>query len=316
MLPFVFFPSMQVDEIQDPFSWDFQLDTTDAGRNFHRRNDGHEIQRPDVVDDCCLGLLLQARIDRIIHGYIKSGTGPATLIIFGFRFHGIDEDRRFKKAEITITFQDEGKQPRNDPEVVALWPNGSFTLGEPLEVEVEESSGGEAGLSVTGGVGVQGGGQALRRWGRKIGYKRPVNNASLTGSIILDTNIREYGRNNAIHLTLNESKMTSSGIVTDFRAAVLLRRQSPEDTFTGTVIMKADAHFAYNAVKGAREVFGGSPVNDPIIFSPGIQYLRPKTLLGALETQLEEEIDDCNLGGVSIESLAVMQGITVLANPV
>ncbi|KAJ0374621.1 hypothetical protein COL26b_007087 [Colletotrichum chrysophilum] len=305
---------MQSDQMQGPFSWDFQLDTKEAGREFHRRNDGREIQRPDIVDDCCRGLLLQARIDRIIHGHELNGTGPATLIIFGFRFHGLDEDRRFKQARIIITFQDEEKQHGNDPEVITLWPNGNFTLGEPLEVEVEESSGGEAGVNVTGGAGIQGGGQVLRRWERKIGFKKSIDKISLTGSIMLDTDIREYGRNNAIRITISESKIASPGIVTDLRAAVLLRRQSLDDTFLGTIKMKADAHFAYNALRGARAIFGGSPHNDPIIFKPGVQYLRPKTLSGVLEDKLAEQVDERNLGGVAIEGLAGVLGSTVLPN--
>lgn len=119
----------------DLFSFEVQLNTEDAGREFHRYNDGDEIQRPDVVDDCCSNLLLMARIDRIIHGNETENGSPATLVIFGFRFHGISEMRRFKRAIITITFRDEQKRSgAADPEVIALWPNGDFTLGEPTVV--------------------------------------------------------------------------------------------------------------------------------------------------------------------------------------
>ncbi|KAK1480505.1 hypothetical protein CTAM01_14345 [Colletotrichum tamarilloi] len=302
---------MATQDEKDPFAFDIQLNTEEEGRDFHRKNDGHQIQRPDVVDDCCRGLLLQTRVDRIVHGHEINGSSPATLIVFGFRFHGIDEYRRFKQATVTINFQDEKKRSGNDPEVVALWPNGDFTLGEPTEVEVEETSGGEAGASVTAGSGIQGGGHLTRKWERKLNHKR-TDRSTLTGSIILDMSVRDYGPNNAVRLTIRENKTAASGIVIDFRAALLLRRQN-YDSFLGTVKLEAKAHFSYNALKGLRDILGLSPANDPVIFKPGVQYLRPPTQAAFLETKLAKEIDDANLNADALEGLAGVLGTTVLA---
>jgi hypothetical protein len=295
----------------DPFSFVIQLTTEDAGRNYHRKNDGDQIQRPDVVDDICQGLLLQARIDRVVHGHIRAGGDLATLVVFGFRFHGIDDNRRFKQATITISFQDEQKQNKADPEVIALWPNGDFTLGQSTEIDVEETSGGEAGANVTGGAVVQGGGHTTMKWERRQNYKK-MDRSTLTGSIILDTKIRDFGANNAIRLTLNENKAAGSGLVTDFRAAVLLKRINDTDIFLGAVTMKAKANFLYDAIRGLRDVTGFSPPNDPVRFKPGFQYLRPPTLARFMENKLAEEVERDNLNATKLDELAGVLGTTVL----
>ncbi|KAK3291438.1 uncharacterized protein B0H64DRAFT_409031 [Chaetomium fimeti] len=300
-------------QAHDPFAFSIQLNTEEEDRGFRRENDGDEIQRPDVVDDCCQGLLLMSRIDRIVHGREVKDGSLATLVVFGFRFHGIDENRRFKQAVINVTFQDEQKRERADPEVIALWPNGDFTLGEPTELQVEETDGGEAGGEVQGGVAAAtGGGHIVRKWERKLSYKK-AERARLTGSIVLDTDIRRFGRNNGFRLTLTEDTKAATGLVTDLRAAVLLRRANDTDRFTATVKITAKAHFAYNVIRGIRDISGLSPRNDPVIFKPGVQYLRPASLGDFLEEKLQANIDEDNLNSGGLGGYAGVLGSTVLA---
>jgi hypothetical protein len=293
-------------EEKDPFSFNIQLNTDEEYCGF---------QRPDVVDDYCLDLLLQGRIDRIVHGHETKDGNPATLIVFGFRFHGIDKNRRFKRAIVTILFQDERKRNRADPEVIALWPNGDFTLGEPTGITVDDTVGGDAGLNLTSGTIVQGGGNASRKWEQKKSYKK-TDRASLTGSIILDTSIRESGKNNAVRLTINEDTTATSGLVTDFRAAVLLRRKNDTDNFLGTVKIKAEANILYNAIRGLRDISGFSPGNDPVKFKPSQQYLREATLSRFLKDKLAEHIDDENLNTAKLDGLAGVLGTTALATSI
>jgi hypothetical protein len=304
-----------ISEEKDPFSFDIQLSTEQEDRDWRRKNDGDEIQRADVVDDLCAGLLLQARIDRIVHGHETENGSPATLIVFGFRFHGLDEKRRFKQATITILFQDEKKRTRADPEVIALWPNGDFTLGEPTEIDVEDTKGAEVGADVTGGTVVQAGAHVTRAWERKQSFKK-TDRSTLTGSIILDTDIREFGPNNAVRLTINEDTAATSGLVTDFRAAVLLKRKNETGFFLGTVKIKAKAHFAYNAIRGIRDIAAFRPRDDPVKFKPGEQYVRPATLAGFLEAKLAEKVDEKNLNTTHLDSLAGVLGTTVLATTI
>lgn len=302
---------------KDEFSFDIQLNTDTEDRGYHQRNDGDEIQRPNIIDDICKGLLLQARIDRIVHGYEtergeREPPTPATLVIFGFRFHGIDENRRFRQATVSILFQDEMKRTKADPEVIAFWPNGDFTLGQTTPMSVEDTIGGEAGGSVGG---PQGGSQATLKWERKRNYERS-DHASLTGSITLDMDVREYGPNNAVRLTINENTTATSGIVTDFRAAVLLRRKNDKDRFLAFVKIKAKGNFSYNSVRGLRDLSGNSPPNDAVIFQPGMQYLRPATLARFMESKLAEEIDEKNLTTTRLEDVTDVLTTTVLGTSI
>jgi hypothetical protein len=299
-------------EEKDEFSFGIQLNTVAEDRDYHRKNYGDEIQRPDVIDDICKGLLLQARIDRIVHGHETENGNPATLVVFGFRFHGIDENRRFRQAIITIVFQDEMKRTEADPEVIALWPNGDFTLGETTPIDVEDTIGGEAGGNVGG---PQGGGQATLNWERKRSYKKS-DRATLTGSIMLDMSVRDYGPNNAVRLTINENATATSGLVTDLRAAVLLRRKNDTDRFLAFVKIKAKGNFFYNTVRGLRDLSGNSPPNDPVIFKPGVQYLRPATLARFMEIKLAEKIDDKDLNAARLDDLAGVLATTVLGTSV
>jgi len=290
-----------------------QLTTDQEKRDTHRLDESpYQIQRPDVVDDLCNGLLLQARIDRIIHGHESDGGSPATLIVFGFRFHGIDDERRFRQAVITILFRDEKKRNSYDPEVVALWPNGDFILGEPTEVEVEKKNATEVGADLTGGTVVQGGGHVVQKWEHTQSFKKS-DKSTLTGSIVLDTEVRYTGANNAVRLTISENRTAGSGVVTEFRAAVLLKRKNNSDTFMSTVKMKGKVDFLYSFVRGLRNATGLAAPNGAVRFKPGVQYLRPPTSGGLMEAKLAEEIDMNKLTAANLDGLAGVLGTTVLA---
>ncbi|UKZ82547.1 hypothetical protein TrVFT333_010336 [Trichoderma virens FT-333] len=297
-----------IPEEADPFSFNIQFNAEEENRGFHRKNYAGEIQRHNVVDDYCLGLLLKGRIDRIIHGWETEGGNPATLVIFGFRFHGISETRRFKQATITITFQDEKKRDDEDPEVIAMWPDGDFTLGKPTQVAMEDTRGAEANVGISGGTPIQP--QVALKWERKRGYTKE-SRASLTGSTILNMSIREYGEDNAAYLTIREDSAAASGLITEFRVAVLLRRRNQTDKFSATINLKAKANFLYNTFRGLRDISGFSPANDPVIFQPGIQYLRTNS--DFLNGELAGEVDEKNLTKAKLEGLAGVLSTTVLS---
>ncbi|EHK47859.1 hypothetical protein TRIATDRAFT_316835 [Trichoderma atroviride IMI 206040] len=282
---------------QDGFSFNLQLNAVNENRGFHRKNYRGQIQRSNVIDDICQGMLLMGRIDRIIHGRETEDGSPATLVIFGFRFHGADEKRRFKQATITITFRDAKERDDSDPEVVNMWPNGDFTLGHPTRVDVVDSDGTQAGLAVSGNSILQVSGNAAKNWEQQRSYTRETRSL-LTGSIMLDMGIRKYGENNAVRITVTEDPLSSSGLTTDFRTAVLLKRKREDDKFQATVNIKAKAHFLYNAIQGMRDISGFSPANDPITFQPGVQYLGPFSL--------NEEVDANNLNEAKLAHLAGM----------
>ena len=126
--------------------------------------------------------------------------------------------------------------------------------------------------------------------------------------------VRDFGPPNAVLLTIKEDETAKSGLVTDFRAAVLLLRKNDVDQFTAKVSVNAKANFYYDLVKGLRDVVGSSPANDPILFKPGPehQYIRSPTLARYLEERLAEEVDEQSLNTHKLDRLVGVLGSTVL----
>ena len=196
--------------------------------------------------------------------------------------------------------------------MIAFWPNGDFTLGEMTVIDVENTIDGEAG----GNVGVpQGGGQATLKLERKQSYKKS-DRMTLTGSVMLDMSVRNHGPNNAVRVTIKENATAASGIMTDFRAAVLLRRKNDTDKFRTFVKTKAKGNFIYDTVRGLRDLSGDSPPKDPVIFKPDVQYLRPATLARYMESQLPENVDEGNLSAARLDDLGNVFATTVLGTAV
>ncbi|KAK6515990.1 hypothetical protein TWF281_004580 [Arthrobotrys megalospora] len=284
-------------ESKDPLIFPpIQFRTTEGDLGYHSKNDGDENQRPDIVDDLCMGLHLQARIDRVTHGLDTENGKPASLIVFGFRFHGIHKGRRLRTAEINILFQDLNKRKRRDPAVVGLWPNGEFTLSRTL-VTAKNTSGTELG-GEAGAMGVSG--NLVFKLERQLEYQY-YDKSTVIGSMILDMKIRNYGPYNAVRITLEEDGTSETGVITDLRVPVLLIRNNDEDRFTASVRVNATGNFLQNTIRGARNLIGKTPANDPVIFKPGLQYLRPPTLNADLERKLATVIDEKNLGKLDLE---------------
>lgn len=302
-------------ETNDPFAFTpIQLNTVREEREKHQKNSSPDEVRTDILDDKCLGLLLQARVDRIVHGRAGKSGPPTTLVVFGFRFHGLHGGRRFKSATITVIFGDEkGRGADYDPKVVALWPNGAFTLGEPTVVQVEDKRGGEVGgnVDVTAGAPVTAGGHVVRSWEKKQSFSRK-SSSKLTGSIFLDFSVREYGPPNAVLLTLSEDNKAEDGVVADFWAAVLLERKNDTDVFTAKVTMKGKANFLHNVGRLVRDITPFAPANDPVRFKPDTPYLRPPTGGStALAGNLSTEIAESDLSADKVAGFAKLLGLTV-----
>ncbi|KAJ4385270.1 hypothetical protein N0V93_010331 [Gnomoniopsis smithogilvyi] len=283
------------DEKNDPFTFTpIQLTTVTEQRGMHQKNSTpDEVQRPDILDDLCRGLLLQSRVDRVVHGRAGESGPQATLVVFGFRFHGLHRNRRFKTATITIVFGDEkGRGSDYDPKVVALAPNGDFTLGEPTAVQVEGKTASEIGGNVDMPAGspiVTVGGHFVRSWEKKKSFIQK-RCSKLTGSIFTDFTAREHGPPNAVLLTLSEDDAAGTSVVAECRASILLERKNETDVFTAKVKMEAQANFLYNVTRTVRDITPFAPANDPVRFKPGMQYLRPHTGTAALRKIIRREL--------------------------
>ena len=309
-------------------SFDIQLYADPKSKtqtSYHLDYDKTEINQTNIITDAVAGLLVKARLDRVVHGQESENGKPASLIVFAFRFHGINKRRRFRSVVIKIRFQHEKDLMKSDPEVVALWPDGDFTLSKStVPVQVTKSIGG----TVNGGVNFASA-NATAKWERQANYQTE-DRATLVGSTFLDMTARKSGKDNAILLSLYEDESASSSIVSDLRVATLLRRNSDTDRFLAFVNIKATADFKYNFIKGLRDLTGNTPPRQPVIFKPGVQYEGPRGLhktpqAGIPQTDdpkdkvdptdsadLDYQVDPKNLNAIMLSSLGRALSTTIL----
>lgn len=267
---------------------------------FHTLNQGDEIQRENITDDTTSGLLIQADLEKVIHGDECPGGAAATLIVLLFRFHGINRRRRFREVQVTIHFEDEKEPLLHDPEVIAIWPDREYTLNEGTPVTVEETRSLEGGASA-GAMGSEA--TAAGKWEVKTTAEK-VEWAVLAGSRIRMG--RNYGKRNAVSLSLYENKSQRSGVVRDFRAAVLLRLHDDTDRFVGHFSINALADLRYSAARGLHELLGDRK-NDPVIFKKGVQFYGPAGQEGSAQT-----ISDKDLRSVDLRQLGDAVSMTKL----
>lgn len=240
------------------------LDPDRDSAGYHTRNTDGELQRSTVIDDLCAGLLLQVWLQGVVHGTLTPGGDPATLLVLNFYFQGKSDNRRFRNAEIKVRFEDQNNPLEEDPEVLALWPEGDFTFDQS-EIEVSDSKAGEATLS--GGAGpLQMGlnGTLTRNVSRKRSERASVNGARRIEG-------RDWGTRNVVRLLLDENRDQKKGIVSSLSAAILLRRKTQDDYFIAKIEVQAQADMKYAAASKLRDLSGKTPVNDPVIFDPKCQ---------------------------------------------
>ncbi|KAK5989097.1 hypothetical protein PT974_10595 [Cladobotryum mycophilum] len=275
-----------------------QLYTIQDESSYHLKNEPGEIQRLNVIDDLCAGLLLQSHLLGVVHGRLSPGGDPATLVIMSFEFQGQDQARRFQHAEIKVRFADE-KQPLDaDPEVHSLWPEGDFSFSES-QATVSQTLGSEVNASGQAvgflSVGLAG------NWARTIEGTR-TDRASLKGARRIEE--REWGKKNVVRLVIHENETQKSGIPSRVSAAMLLRRkENSESRFVAYVEVNAKAGKRYQAAKALRKVRGATPLNDPVIFDPA----------SSNSSGILRDIHSDDLGAVGLESLAQVISTTMLS---
>ncbi|KAI0108658.1 hypothetical protein GGR51DRAFT_570368 [Nemania sp. FL0031] len=254
-----------------------------------QKNDNGWTRRADVLDDRCRSLLFLARIDQIIHGTDKRGGNPTTLIIFEFRFHGLNGHRRLKEAVINVTFRDEEGHYEFDPEVISLSPCVDFTLDRPNSIQKDCPSSPWGGVEFgTDGSNVGARGHITLKSNSRQ-HDDETNGSLLTGIAYSDYTNRKRDRNNAMRLIFSENSAASPGLITgvEIRAAVLLRRIIDNDLIA-SVQVKPEAWFTCNAMQEPKRLIAFRHERDPFIFVPRLNYLPPGMAAGVLGAKVEE----------------------------
>ena len=234
----------------------FEIGLFSGGSNeagYHNENiTEDEIQRRYLIQRGS-DLLVKGRLVDVIHGTLKPGGTPATLIVTKFNFLGSTASRRFRWAKITWEFYDAGQKEGYDPQVETISLDGQFSMNEK---EVEQST------TVSGNTAVQGGafGASVSlggAWERTQSLSK-VDRITLVGSSIFGRG--NSGEPNGAMWILNENKSQGDGIPDTITTAVLLKRK-PNRRFVGTVQVKARVDLSY-------ALFGKKSKDDPVNFDP------------------------------------------------
>ncbi|KAI1460618.1 hypothetical protein F4805DRAFT_416489 [Annulohypoxylon moriforme] len=241
-------------EFESIHAFELELNETgDEGSGFRTQNDPSALfqrsnvtERKGAIDIRCTGV-------DVIHGYLKDGEGPATLIVYEFQFDTRKKARRIETVDIEFIY---GSNVGKEPEVKKISHRGRMTLVPTKQTE-----------TITKGGEVNAGGDILGaelggNWKWEKAVSREVNSATtVVGSI--DIRGRNYGASNAVSWTLMEDGITKTGVPAHFRAAVVLSRKDNEE-FHSTFKIRARV----DLISRFSRLFGSKPKDDPILYDP------------------------------------------------
>lgn len=253
----------------------------DEGSSFRTQNDpsaplqrSNITERKGAIDIRCVGA-------DVVHGYLKDGVHPATLIVYEFQFDPRKKARRIAAVDAEFLYSSsDGKQPA----VLKVAPKGRMTLVPTTQSETITKAGKvKAGGNVMGAeIG------AGWKWEKAI--SRETNDATtVVGSI--DLKNRNYGESNAASWTLIENQSAETGVPAFLRTAVLLKR-GDDSEFQSSFKIKASV----DLVSSFKKLFGSTPKDDPILYDPEL----PAT--NKLRVYDTDNLDDIDLHELSVAS--------------
>lgn len=257
----------------------------DAKGRFHIQNNPKDpYQRDNIIER-------QGRVDvrcehkDIVHGFFSDTVDdPCTLIVLAFRFQPNGLARRIKQGNVVIKFASMA-QGGDDPEVLAVWPDGQFSFHPTKQHETVVQGG---GISISAGadaVGLSLGGELKK----EHTIERDTADATwLRGSI--DLRGRNWGPKNSVSWTLWENRTAQTGVLPSMPAAILLRRGDMQPfKATVTIEVVADRWTALSSV------FRSNPKDDDVWYDP---QRKPAS------TDRLRKYDVDNLGGVALSEVA------------
>jgi hypothetical protein len=274
------FQNLDIDEGVPSFEIGL-VERGDEGSAFKTQNDpaaphqrGNITERKGAIDIRCVGA-------DVIHGYLKDGDGPATLVVYEFQFDVRKKARRIETVDIEFLYGATGGG--KEPEVLKIAPKGRLTLVPTTQTETITKGGeAKAGGNV---MGAELGGS----WKWEKAVTRETNDATtIVGTI--DLKGRNYGASNAASWTLLQNESIPKGVPAHFRTAVLLKRANDDDEFYSTFQIKAKV----DVLSSLRTLFGSTPKDDPILYDPSF----PPT--NKLRTYDADNLDDVNLQELSV----------------
>ncbi|KAI1824957.1 hypothetical protein F4861DRAFT_215998 [Xylaria intraflava] len=264
----------------------YEVANADVDGQYHTRNDKGK-RLPQLLVDEGVKTQVKANLMKAIRGTLKDGGDPATLLIFEFYLNTFNGNR-FKKASITVTFEDAQGPSANDPEVYEFAPAGSFVLNR--ETDSRETS--HAVDAAVNAMGVETG----YHWTMTKPTQK-THSATLKG---MSRRSKTFGEAETALWVMEEDPVKRAGVPTFLRAAIVLRHD-PDECGEFRFQLEIDAVESRNF-----PFFGKSKPSR--MLSPF--DLDPKVLVAAEQGG----VDTKNLGALALEShtlVTLAQALTV-----
>ncbi|KAH0430502.1 hypothetical protein CcaCcLH18_07779 [Colletotrichum camelliae] len=265
----------------------FTLDLRPQGQSggFHVRNRHGETQRTVATQFHSgsrrkpafnVGAIAKA----IIHGTLdQESNTPATLLVYDFSFFS-HRSTRIKEATISFEFRAKKGSASMGPTVTKVAPFGKHVMMQTTET-VTKTVGGEGGVS----------GGAVVNVNTNLRAERSVEKVTTHAAKVVGNNpCDEWSNYPLAQWSLHENESQQNGIMTLFRACVLLVRDTEEDfELLPDVQVTPDLKTRLGSLMAFRRS------DDPIILAPASEPLN------ALATDLTQ--NRWNLGQVDLSSL-------------
>ena len=222
----------------------------------HFQNDPNDPYQRDTIIQRKGRVEIFCDHEAIIHGYSSTDEDAVlcTLIIFKIRFEPNGIAARIKEAHAEFKFAAmEIGHP--DPEVIAMEPNGDFSVEPTTEHEqvvkgVEANiGGGLAGTQIGGAVKLE-----------KTVERERTNYARFKGSVKV---LRTYGKKNAVSWDFFENPLGKTGVVSSLRGAIMLKRRNMHP-FKASISLVAIA----NTTSRISALFKKDEKDDDIWYNP------------------------------------------------
>lgn len=259
----------------------------DEGSAFRTQNDlSAPFQRVNITER--RGALdIRCTHKDVIHGYLKDGVGPASLIVYEFQFDRRKKARRISRVDVEFVYGGGGAR---ELEVLEVAPRGRMNLEPTTQIETITCGGGLIAGATLAGVVQLGGGY---KW-KKVTSRETKDATTVVGSPILVK--RNYGSSNGASWTLLENESTLTGVPTFFRAAVLLKR-ADNSPFHSVFTINASVDF----FSSLTALIGSKSKDDAVLYNP---LLPPTNRLRDYDLENLETVDLQGLGGASFTTLS------------
>lgn len=235
---------------------DYSLFPQGDKAGFHTQNDPNDIYQRETIIERKGRIHVRCEHIDVAHGYYSNDDDtPCTLIIIMFRFDPSGAARRIKEAHIKIRFSAIEKGA-TDPEVVKIYPEGSFLVEPTTQHETTVKGGGLNLGSAFAGVEA----------GAELKFEGTVEKDTWDATRVRgsrDIDGRNWGPKNSVSWDLWENGTAKTGVVSTMQSCIFLKRQNL-NKFRATVTITVGA----DSLTQIGSLFRSNPKDDDVFYNP------------------------------------------------